>query len=329
MKRNKKGISRVSWISILIIALLLANIILFFIAYNSITYQNNIINNLQDQVNALSSNPSVANMDSTYIKYYRELSDKTDGAINQILVIISIIGGVVSFFSVLLVFKAPHDIDKRIDELKGELESAKEAAEEAKYQAEIAGAMTEDNTQGKIAELTSIIKENPRRYTAYAIRGNLYNSKKRFISAVNDYEMAHRYGLETDMYYNNMAIIFSGKKEYKNAIKYLTKAIEIKPDRSLYFANRANVYSIMDENELAVLDFSEALFLNPDNFDYYMLRSDVYLMLSFMNKEDNEKAEEYKKLAEEDREKAHEIDPENEYFIKNAKGDVIYPSITI
>jgi tetratricopeptide (TPR) repeat protein len=311
MKKHKKNLfSRVSWLSIIAAILIIANIFFSVCLLITLENQNYVIKDINNQL----KNPPTSS-DSIYIKYYKELSDKTDDAISRILTAVGIIAGVIGLFTVFMAFRAPHDIDNRIEELKDELKSAQEAAEESKYQAKIASALTEETTRTRIAELTEVIKEFPNKPNAYNLRGNCKMSLEQYENAIVDYEIALKLGIQDSVFYTNMATAYYYKKEYTKAIYYSNKSIDKNPDVPSTYIVRAVSYSMIGKKENAFTDFEKVLSIDKDHANCHLLRSNYYKSLSDEEK-DPLKREYYIVEAKKDIEKAFELDPEDADIIR-------------
>lgn len=316
MKDKKKKVSRginVNWITIFIVISIIIIMFGFIYVIDSLKSQRLTSKIIQAQIDALKSNSAPTSVDSLYIEYYRELSDKTDEAINRVLVIVGIIAGIVTLFSTLFAFKAPRDIDKRIDELKGELVAAKEAADEAKYQAEIANALTESDPQSKVAKLSDVINKYPNKHDGYVYRSLARLNKKQFEKAITDLNISLNLGLEDYEYYNILGLIYIDKEEYDNAIISLSKAIEINPESYAPYNNRAIAYLSIDKYEESLSDLKKALFLYPENLTALLNRHSIYLSLILME-EDTDKKAQLQSLADADYAKIKELGSENELF---------------
>ena len=183
------------------------------------------------------------NIDERIHRYYRELSTKTDEAINRIIMIVGILGTAITFFGILLTFKVPRDIERRMDKLSMLISKAEESAKDAAYQAEILEAINMDyngelTNAKRIQQISKIIKQYSEKPDAYVVRGFIYdqmshktflNKKKEFLYlAISDYEIARKLGGKVFVYFNSMGIAHSRLGNHQEAIFHFTKAIEKK-----------------------------------------------------------------------------------------------------
>lgn len=115
---------------------------LFFIAliclnFVGVLYLIDTVSSIKSNISSLgkrierveNTNSHLNDLDEEMNNYYRELSNKTDEAIDRILTIVGLLAAVVTFFGILLAFKAPRDIEKRIEENKTLLVKAKKQRE--------------------------------------------------------------------------------------------------------------------------------------------------------------------------------------------------------
>lgn len=262
------------------------------------------------------------NIDEEINNYYRELSDKTDEAIDRILTIVGLLATAITFFGILLTFKAPKDLEKKIDENKDLLVGAEKAAEDAKYQAEIIEALNVDysgeiTNRKRLQQISKIIKEYPEKPDAYMHRAFLYDKiakeshKKEYLHlAISDFEVAYKLGADAFSYYNDMGVAYSKLHDYDKAIKYYTKAIKKDPEDIVAYVNRGNDYDNIGEYQKALDDFEKALQIDLDYYDAYLGRNYTYEHL-WKIEQDLEKRNNYIQLQWNDLKHAIEINPEN------------------
>lgn len=218
---------------------------------------------LEEKVQALESGNKNVQGTQAANDYYRELSDKTDSAIDRILTVVGIIAAIVALFGILLAFKAPHDIEKQLDELKELTVKAQDAAKNAEYQTRIVEALNfdydgEPNDEKRIEKLNKVIKDYPDKFHAYMQRAITYHRMSKKLEgdeknkllhfAAADYEVAHNFGARTRAYLNNMGNIYSALEEYEKAVQFYTKALdEEETDQARCFYNRGLTYYKMIE----------------------------------------------------------------------------------
>lgn len=256
--------------------------------------------------------------------FYKELTNKTDEAINRILTVVSVIATVVTLFGILLSFKAPHDINKRIDNIDMAVNKAENSAEEAKYQAEILNAINIDlngnltNTI-KIKQLSEVIKRYPDKPDAYMQRGYIYNQMARdatnekreeyFYLEITNYNIAQKLGMKKNICLLALGVAHNVVGKYKEAIRYYDSVIKLEPNNATAYANRGNNYCKIGDLKKALKDIDKAIQLDNSYFGYFLYRSDVYRNL--WSNEDSEKKDEYIELQIADLKKAIELNPED------------------
>ncbi len=129
------------------VVLIAANAVATILIFDNLVALKNEIRHVEEKVDSLETETVRESTlsEKKLMEFYKEIDEKSSEMIDRLLTIVGIIGGVVTFFSLLLVFKAPHDIDKRIDKLNSLLDETKSSAEEAKYQAAISAALARDD----------------------------------------------------------------------------------------------------------------------------------------------------------------------------------------
>lgn len=245
------------------------------------------------------------------IQFYKEMNDKTNEAIDRILTLVGIVAGIVTFFSLLLAFKAPHDIDKRIDGLNEVLNDVKVSGEEAKYQALISAALAKRNKYETIKKLTDIIHKYPEKPDAYLMRGFMYDDIKKYDLAITEYETAKKFGCDMGTYYNSMGVAYSNKGNTKKAIDLYTKAISCDSTDSSYYCNRACAYDDIEELDKALADYEEALKYDSDCYEVYFNRNFTYDKL-WRIQTDKQMRNEFILKRKDDLEKSIDLNPEDE-----------------
>lgn len=294
---------------------------------DSVKYIGYEMSRLSQRVDTIENSISrvhVENIDERINSYYRELSNKTDESINRILTIVGILAAIVTFFGILLAFKAPRDIEKRMDELNALIIKSEEASRSAKYQAEVIEAINIDydgdlSNSKRIKQITKIIKKYPQYPDGYMHRGFIYdqmslkatNAKKiGFIHlAISDYEIARNLGVDISSYYNDMGVAYSRLKDYHKSISYYSMAINKDPDDAAAYANRGGDFESIGEYKKSIDDFEKALDIDNDFYSAYLGRSYTYHSL-WRNEIDPEKRDNYIRLQISDLEKAIEINPD-------------------
>ncbi len=295
-----------------LIAVMIAFMCFFSSLVFSIKHELSLLQNDTSNIHIESS--SQANSE-TYINHYVELSQKADAEMERMVSVVGILATVYTIFGALIVFKAPHEIDKRIGKLDKLITESNEAAQEAKYQSEIIDAVV-NNYNGKLTNydklrgITRVIDRYPTKPDAYIQRGFIYDDMKKYDEAIGDYKIGLKYGGDKSSYYGNIAIAFNKKREYKKALTCYTKAIKLDPTDAIIYANRGSCYDDIKEYELAMEDYNKAIEIDDDCKEAYINRSITYYK-QIESESEKEKKEKLFELMISDLHKALEIDPED------------------
>ena len=313
-----------SYVSLFFILIICLNFFGILYSVDALSSIKSDISRLDKRIEIVEDKNSNLYMEEDINNYYRELSDKTDEAIDRILSIVGLLATVTTFFGILLAFKAPRDIEKKMEENKALLEKAEKSAKDAKYQAEILEALNVDydgrlTNSKRVQQISKIIKKYPEEPDAYMHRGFLYDKmakespdkKIKLINlAISDYEIARKLGANESSYYNDIGVAYSRLHEYQKAIWYYTKAIEKEPDEEAAYINRGGDYASIGEYQKSLDDLEVALKLNSESYDAYVTRN--YIYDSLWRKEANPKEKnKFIKLQIADLERAIDINPED------------------
>ncbi len=167
-----------NWIVVFFVILIASITVSLIFLYDFCAAIKNDVSGVKDTLFGIQANQETVERDIVEENIYKDIDDKMESAISRLLTIVGITTGVFTFFSLLLAFKAPHDIDKRIDELKVMVndvaklsEERSKLVEEAKYQALISSAMAKEHSYDRIKKLNAIITKFPDRPDAYMERG--------------------------------------------------------------------------------------------------------------------------------------------------------------
>jgi tetratricopeptide (TPR) repeat protein len=265
----------------------------------------------------------ISGTEAYFLEQYKELSNKTDTAIERILTIVGIAAGFTAVFGALLAFRAPDEINRNmdklemmikenertaqqsIDELNGLINQAEEndktlqeSIREAKYYAEIAGALSEQEDENftirdKIDKLDRVIKEYPDLSHAYYVRGDLFHvlsnmgnkTDERYSKlAIQDFEKAMELGERSAKCYCSIAVEYSNTGEYDNAIEYFSRAIEDDNNNAKFYSNRGNSYEQIGEYDKANKDYNKAISLDSKDCYVFVCRALFYLSMIAQNK---------------------------------------------
>ncbi|RDD46126.1 Tetratricopeptide repeat protein 6 [Trichoplax sp. H2] len=115
---------------------------------------------------------------------------------------------------------------------------------------------------------------------AYAHRGIIYASMKRWPEAVSDFEAAVKLDKTIVLAHVNLGVIYMRQKhDYTNAIRRLTSAIRIDPTYVRAYVCRAEAYCYESLIQFGLKDYTRAIHLRPDNPKYYLYRGKLLLQM--------------------------------------------------
>ena len=278
-----------------------------------------IIRNELDSINSMLTNvapkQSASTYEEDYYLMYIKLSEKAQQDMDRLVSTVGILATVYTIFGALIVFKAPHEIDKRIDKMDSLISDANNSAMEATYQAAIIDAMV-NGYNGKmtnyerIRRLTQVIDRFPDKPDAYMQRGFIYDEMERYNEAIADYKSAFSRGADKSSYYNAMGVAYNKKEEYKKAISLYTKAIKSAKEDASQYVNRGSCYDDMGEFEKALDDYNKAIELDDGCKEAYINRSITYKKQRENESDDNRK-DKLNNLIISDLQKALELDPDD------------------
>lgn len=309
------NIKRISTSLIIIILSILTIIMVGMIVYsvNAVAALKQEMKTIEDKVDI--ANSFVYNTENTEYSHYILLSDNAKAEMDRLVTTVGVLATIYTIFGALIVFRAPHEIDKKISNLDNWVSEAKESGETAKYLAEINEALTisteaEFTNYCKIRSITKIIDKYPNRPEAYIQRGFIYDKMKKYDEAISDYRIANKLGYNDASIFSNIGVAYDKKKEYAKAEYYYTKAINKDPNDADYYINRGGCYDDMHDYEKALEDYNEAIKIDPEERDAYINRALTYESMKEEAAAETEKTYYHEKLID-DLKKALEIDPDH------------------
>lgn len=257
--------------------------------------------------------------DDVWFSRIESIERKTDEAFGSIIAIVGALLTVVVLASVLLAFKAPSDVVRRSKEAA--MDAAQETTKEASYQVLIQSSLMQPTRMSKITSLSKAIHQYPEKYDAYYHRAVYWDSLGRYDKAINDYVVAHKLGLDSEVYYNCIAVAYEKKGgNNKKALDCYNEAIEkdsgSDPEfRSALFSNRGSFYAKMNDDDKALSDYETALEINHESVAALTNRALLYIRHVEERGSSEQKLKEYN-LAIKDLLLAHDFDNENENTIQ-------------
>ena len=95
-------------------------------------------------------------------------------------------------------------------------------------------------------------------------RANVYQSKREFDRAIQDYNEALRLDPDSALAYNNRGSAYQHKGDYERAIQDYDAAIKLDSNSALAFNNRGRAHHFRENYAQAIKDYEEAIELLPD-----------------------------------------------------------------
>lgn len=142
--------------------------------------------------------------------------------------------------------------------------------------------LTEKGQYAKAIQIySSIIKNNPENYAAYASRGLLYERleakdaaqlKKNKQLAERDYERAVELNYQRPEIFNNLGALYIDQGRYEDAVLNLTQALALRPNYFMALLNRAVALSQQGKFGQALVDFAKAEKLDKQSALLYLNR---------------------------------------------------------
>lgn len=313
-REKSSSLSRSLLTALLTILSVLLIVGLVFLANHVIVLQKE-INSIKSLLSNTRAHEATSIHEDNYYSSYIKLSEKADQEMERLVSTVGILATVYTIFGALIVFKAPHEIDKRIEKIDSLISDVKDSAIEATYQAAIIEAVVNDyngkpTNYDKLCRLSKVIDKYPDRPDAYMQRGFVYDNMGRYDDAITDYKIGLKNGANKSSYYNAVAIAYNKKRNYKKAISFYTKAIELDNDDASQYANRGSCYDDMHEYEKALVDYHKAIEIDDGCKEAYINRSITLKKQLEYEGDENKKNVLYGTIID-DLKKALELDPDD------------------
>lgn len=118
-----------------------------------------------------------------------------------------------------------------------------------------------------IEKVNNFIKADPNNGSLYAGRAAIYELKRQFPSAIDDWNKAadlkyDSQGHDTDLY-THRGLCYFGEKNFDAALADFQRALTLAPNDAYCLANRGAIYTEKNQCELALKDLTDAVKLNP------------------------------------------------------------------
>lgn len=129
-----------------------------------------------------------------------------------------------------------------------------------------------------IADLTAVIRADPRRSEAYVARGQAYVGKQQYDEAFADLTKTLQLDPRNGIAYWKLGDVYAHRQDHDKAIEAFTQAIALGfDDAAPVYYFRAQQYEALKQWDRALADDSRAIQLDGDNApEYYRGRADVY-----------------------------------------------------
>ena len=313
-KEKNVSISR-SLLTALLAILSILLVVGMGILANHVIIMRKEINSINSFLSNADSHETTSVNEDDYYSSYIKLSEKAEQEMDRLVATVEILATVYTIFGALIVFKAPHEIDKRIEKIDSLISDVKDSAMEASYQAAIIDAVVNEfngklTNYDKLRRLSQVIDKYPDKPNAYMERGFIYDNMGRYDDAITDYKIGLKNGANKSSYYNAMGVAYNKKRKYKNAISFYTKAIDLDKDDASQYANRGSCYDDMHEYEKALVDYRKAIEIDDGCKEAYINRS-ITLKKQLENEDDENKKNELYNSIIADLKKALELDPDD------------------
>ncbi len=133
--------------------------------------------------------------------------------------------------------------------------------------------------------MTDVIKQNPKIWHAYLVRGDGFYLTKYYQKALDDYAIASSINPMHVSTYVNRASVYAAQKEYQKALDELNTAVrlEIKEPHVQTFFNRGLAQFNLKNYTAAIEDFNRAIEIKSDYSLAYLYRGVSKGILNHMN----------------------------------------------
>lgn len=127
-----------------------------------------------------------------------------------------------------------------------------------------------------ISDYNESIRLNPRSARTFDSRSKIYSKLGNKENAFADINAAIQLDPNSATRFNNRAVLLSGDSRYPEAIQDYSTAIRLNPKKAIYYKNRGLSYKKTRKYEKAIKDFTAAIRLVPTYAEAYTYRADSY-----------------------------------------------------
>lgn len=103
---------------------------------------------------------------------------------------------------------------------------------------------------------------------SYYNRGNAYNFKGQYDTAIEDYDKSIQIDPNYASAYGNRGAAYGSKGQYDRAIEDYNKMIELDSNNAIPYGLRGNAYRSKEQYDRAIEDYNKAISLNPHGIHY-------------------------------------------------------------
>ena len=161
--------------------------------------------------------------------------------------------------------------------------------------------LMKSNFNDAIIQYNKAINLNPKYIDAYSNRGESKLKLGQYESAISDFQIAEKLGLQTSNFYLFYGYAYYMLKQPNNGLPYLEKAIELDSNNGYAYRWRGEIKYDKNDNKGAVEDYTKAILISPTASNYFA-RGLAYYYLKDYN------------AAIEDMNKAIELNPNNSQY---------------
>jgi|SRR5579883_102155 len=128
----------------------------------------------------------------------------------------------------------------------------------------------------ELADLTTVIKLDPKESTNYENRGVAYLDQQEYDKAIQDFNEAIRLSPKRANAFVWRGIVWMDQKEYDKAMKDFDTAIKLDPDFATAFYHRGLTWAWKGNYEQAIKDYTAAIKLDPTDASFFLRRGDAW-----------------------------------------------------
>jgi len=129
----------------------------------------------------------------------------------------------------------------------------------------------------EMKKVEALIRVNDRNADAYFNRAWLFEYKREYQRALQDYTKAIELNKSMKDAYFNRGVLYTGMKKFEEALKDFSEVIKLEPSAADGYCNRGNIHFRMGKPDLALADYNAGLKADPNDADLLYNRAVVQL----------------------------------------------------